>query len=169
MPFETSCAIILAKFIPTKQIWQIDSPETTWKVCSLSSIIAMTYNCFDAFDFVRAIGQCKCVINEEHDLIWPDWLNWWVWQVLLRLKYNFRNTLKSWKSGTCWTMIISKWNYEKQLHIHAHCSSLLSLHPIAVRMNYHSPHKTNEIVLCIWFNIRRIMLWGHMRSCGSPN
>ena len=50
--------------------------ETVLKVGDLSWTIAMTAHCFGALSQVRAIGHC--VIDQERDLLKPDWLNWWV-------------------------------------------------------------------------------------------
>ena len=62
-------------FYPTlrMQIQSLNSLKTVSKVGDLSSTIAMTAYCFGALSQVRAIGHC--VIGQEHDLLWPDWLN----------------------------------------------------------------------------------------------
>ena len=66
-------------FYPTlkKQIQLINPLKTDSKVDDLPQTIAMTAHCFRALAQVRAAGHC--VIGQEHELLWPDWLNWWVW------------------------------------------------------------------------------------------
>ena len=65
-------------FYPTlkKLIQPINRLKTVSKVGDLPSTIAMTAHCFGALSQVRAIGHC--MIGQERDLLWPDWLNWWV-------------------------------------------------------------------------------------------
>ena len=58
------------------QIQLFNCLKTVSKVGDLSSMIAMTAHCFGALSRVRAIGYC--VIGQERDLLWPDWLNCWV-------------------------------------------------------------------------------------------
>ena len=45
---------------------------------------------------VRTIGHC--VIGQERDLLWPDWLNWWVLVCFSVRNTNFPHTLKPWNS-----------------------------------------------------------------------
>ena len=58
------------------QIQSLNSLKTVSKVGDLSSTIAMIAHCFGVLSQVRAIGHG--VIGQERDLLWPDWLNWWV-------------------------------------------------------------------------------------------
>ena len=61
------------------QLQSFNYLKTVSKVGDLSSDrpqIAMTAHFFGALSQVRAIG--RCVIGQERDLLWPDWLNWWV-------------------------------------------------------------------------------------------
>ena len=77
-------------FYPTlrMQIQPLNSLKTVLKVGDLSSTIAMTAHCFGALSQVRAIGHC--VIGQECDLLWPDWLNWWVclWVPGFEIKFS---------------------------------------------------------------------------------
>ena len=65
-------------FYPTlrMQIQPLISLKIVSTVGDLSSTIVMTAHCFGELSQVRAIGHC--VIGQECDLLWPDWLNWWV-------------------------------------------------------------------------------------------
>ena len=69
-------ALANVMFYPTRrmQIQPLNSLKTVSKVGDLSSMIAMTAHCFGALSQVHAIGHC--VIGQERDLFWPDWLNW---------------------------------------------------------------------------------------------
>ena len=58
------------------QIQPLNSLKTVSKVVNLFSMVAMTVHCFGALSQVRAIGHC--MIGQQRDLLWPDWLNWWV-------------------------------------------------------------------------------------------
>ena len=82
-------------FCPTliKQIQWFNPPKTALKVNDLSSKITMTAHCFSAFSHGHAIGHC--VMGWKHDLVWPDWLNWWVWPWLSAfVMLFFSSTLK---------------------------------------------------------------------------
>ena len=50
-----------------------DLHEVSWHFATHE---AMTAHCFGALSQVRAIGHC--VIGQERDLLFPDWLNKWV-------------------------------------------------------------------------------------------
>ena len=56
------------------QIKPLNYLKTVSKVADLTSTIAMTVHCFGALTQVRTIGHC--VIGQERNLLWPDWLNW---------------------------------------------------------------------------------------------
>ena len=53
----------------------------------LSSTIAMTAHCFGALSQVRATGHC--MIGQERDILWPDWLIGGCVRGFQRLKYKF--------------------------------------------------------------------------------
>ena len=59
------------------QMQPLYSLKTILKVGDLSSTNAVSAHCFGALSMFRAIGHC--VIGRERDVLWPDWLNWWVW------------------------------------------------------------------------------------------
>ena len=79
------------------QIQPLNSLKTVLKVSNLSSTIAMIALCFDVLSQVCAIGHC--VIGQERDLLWPDWLNWWVcpWVPSFEIQI-FPHNLKLWNS-----------------------------------------------------------------------
>ena len=57
------------------------------KVGDLSFTVAMTAHCLGVLAQVHAIGHC--VIGQERDLLWPDWLNWWacLWVPALEIQF----------------------------------------------------------------------------------
>ena len=61
-------------FTLEKQILPLNPLKTILKVGDLSSAIAMLAHGFGALPRVRAIGHC--IIGQERDFLWPDWLNW---------------------------------------------------------------------------------------------
>ena len=66
-------------FYPTlkKQMQPLNPLKSVLKVGDMSSTIAVTAHCLNALSQVRLIGHC--VIGQERYLLWPNWLNWWVW------------------------------------------------------------------------------------------
>ena len=60
-----------------KQIQTLYPLKMASKFADLLSTIPMTAHCFGALSQVHAIWHC--VIGQKRDIIWPDWLNWYVW------------------------------------------------------------------------------------------
>ena len=78
-------------FYPTlkQQIQPINPLKNVSKVDDPSSTITRTARCFDVLSQVRTIWHC--VIGQERELLWPDWLNWWVcpWVPAFEIQFFF--------------------------------------------------------------------------------